>query len=63
MWWLNNDKGTTHAGATPKSFFARGAGGNTIWVCPELDLVVVSRWLDTRVTNDFMKLVQAAVKS
>ena len=63
MWWLNNDKGTTHAGATPKSFFARGAGGNTIWICPELDLVVVTRWLDTRVTNDFMKLMQAAVKS
>jgi CubicO group peptidase (beta-lactamase class C family) len=63
MWWLNNDKGTTHAGATPKSFFARGAGGNTIWVCPELDMVVVTRWLDTRVTNDFMKMVQGAVKS
>ncbi len=61
MWWLNNEKGTTAAGATPKSFFARGAGGNTIWVCPELDLVVVTRWLDTRVTNDFMKMVQAAV--
>ncbi len=63
MWWLNNDKGTTHTGATPKSFFARGAGGNTIWICPELDLVVVTRWLDTRVTNDFMKMVQATVKS
>jgi CubicO group peptidase (beta-lactamase class C family) len=63
MWWLNNEKGTTHAGATPKSFFARGAGGNTIWICPELDIVVVTRWLDTGATNDFMKLVQAAVKS
>ena len=62
MWWLNNDKGTTHAGATPKSFFARGAGGNTIWICPELDLVVVTRWLDTRVTNDFMRMIQAAIK-
>lgn len=62
MWWLNNDKGMTHTGATPKSFFARGAGGNTIWVCPELDLVVVTRWLDTRVTNEFMQLVRAAVK-
>jgi CubicO group peptidase (beta-lactamase class C family) len=61
MWWLNNDKGTTHTGATPKSFFARGAGGNTIWICPELDIVVVTRWLDTRVTNDFMKQVVAAV--
>ena len=63
MWWLNNDKGTTHAGATPRSFFARGAGGNTIWVCPELDMVVVTRWLDTRVTNDFMKMVKDAVRS
>lgn len=63
MWWLNNEKGMTAAGATPKSFFARGAGGNTIWVCPELDMVVVTRWLDTRVTNDFMKMMQAAVRS
>lgn len=61
MWWLNNDKGTTHKGATPKSFFARGAGGNTIWVCPELDMVVVTRWLDTRATDEFMEKVRAAI--
>jgi CubicO group peptidase (beta-lactamase class C family) len=63
MWWLNNEQGTTHKGATPKSFFARGAGGNTIWICPELDMVVVTRWLDTRATDEFMQMVQAAVKS
>jgi CubicO group peptidase (beta-lactamase class C family) len=61
MWWLNNEKAQTHEGATRRSYFARGAGGNTIWVAPELDLVVVARWLDTRATNEFMRLVRAAV--
>jgi CubicO group peptidase (beta-lactamase class C family) len=61
MWWLNSPGGQTHAGATPKSFFARGAGGNTIWIAPELDLVVVTRWLDNPATNEFMRLVKEAV--
>lgn len=61
MWWLNSPGGQTHAGATPKSFFARGAGGNTIWIAPELDLVVVTRWLDNAATNEFMRMVVRAV--
>ena len=29
-----------------------GAGGNTIWVEPTLDLVVVARWLDPEAANE-----------
>ena len=61
MWWLNTE-GRQFANATPKSFFALGAGGNTIWIAPELDLVVVTRWLDNAATNEFMKRVVEAVR-
>ena len=59
MWWLNTDR-QQYPAATPRSFFALGAGGNIIWVCPELDLVAVVRWLDTRAANEFMRRVVAA---
>ena len=59
MWWLNTD-GKQYPGATPKSFFALGAGGNVIWIAPELDLMVVTRWLDTRSIDEFMRQVVAA---
>jgi CubicO group peptidase (beta-lactamase class C family) len=60
MWWLNTGQEQFPA-ATPRSFFALGAGGNVIWIAPELDVVVVIRWLDGRQTNEFMRRVVAAV--
>ncbi|MGH7718914.1 MAG: serine hydrolase domain-containing protein [Gemmatimonadaceae bacterium] len=62
MWWLNT-AGAQYPAATPRSFFALGAGGNMIWIAPELDLVVVARWLDTRHTNEFIGKVREAVIS
>ncbi len=62
FWWLNTDQ-KQYAAATPKSFFALGAGGNIIWICPELDMVVVVRWLDGRPTNEFMGKIVSAVRS
>jgi len=60
MWWLNTDRRQFTA-ATPRSFFALGAGGNVIWIDPEDDLVVVTRWLDNSATNEFMRRVLAAI--
>ena len=60
MWWLNPG-GQQYAAASHASVFALGAGGNIIWIEPEDDLVVVTRWLDTRNANEFMRLVRAAV--
>ena len=60
MWWLNTDR-KQFAAASPSSYFALGAGGNTIWIDPERDLVVVTRWLDNRATNEFMRRVAAAM--
>lgn len=44
LWWLNTDGG--YWPSAPESAFAAiGHGGNTLWVDPEHDLVVVLRWL------------------
>lgn len=59
LWWLNTGR-AQYPSATPQSFFALGAGGNVIWVAPELELVVVVRWLEGRATDEFMRLVVAA---
>ena len=46
MWWLNTEgeRGKMFPSAPSTSFFAKGAGGNVIWIDPVLDLVVVVRW-------------------
>lgn len=46
MWWLNTGREQFPA-APESSFFALGAGStSTIWVDPEHDIVLVSRWID-----------------
>lgn len=60
LWWLNTDQ-KQYAAATPRSFFALGAGGNVIWMDPEHDLVVVTRWMSTDKVNEFMRRVLAAI--
>lgn len=60
LWWLNTDR-RQYAAATPRSFFALGAGGNVIWIAPEHDLVVVLRWTDTSKVNEIIRRVLAAV--
>jgi CubicO group peptidase (beta-lactamase class C family) len=60
MWWLN----TAHKvvpSAPASSFFALGSGGNVIWIDPDHDLVVVTRWLDFEALDAFAKKVMAAV--
>lgn len=61
MWWLNSPEAKQYPNATARSFFALGSGGNVIWIAPELDLVVVTRWMDTRRINEFMGRVVASV--
>ena len=43
--WLNRD-GEAFPGASRYAVFMRGAGGNTVWVDPAFEAVVVLRWLD-----------------
>jgi CubicO group peptidase (beta-lactamase class C family) len=60
MWWLNPDR-ARYRSASPSSVFALGAGGNVIWIDPEHDLVVVTRWLAEQRVDEFMGLVMKAV--
>jgi CubicO group peptidase (beta-lactamase class C family) len=60
LWWLNTEQ-KLFPSADAGSFFARGSGGNLIWVDPKLDVVVVVRWIDERYIDDFIGLVTAAV--
>jgi CubicO group peptidase (beta-lactamase class C family) len=43
LWWLNTRRKQSPSGPA-SSFAALGNGGNTIWIDPEHDLVLVWRW-------------------
>ncbi len=43
LWWLNS-RGKNFPGLPANVFGARGAGGNTVTISPDHDLVVVWRW-------------------
>jgi len=43
MWWLNTN-GRPYSEAPTTAFAAQGAGGNVVFVDPEDELVVVTRW-------------------
>ena len=61
MWWLN--KGPRQLqNASMNSFSAVGAGGNRIYIDPELDLVVVIRWLGREHFPHFLNLILSAIK-
>ena len=62
MWWLSGDGRGIFPGAPDSSFFALGSGGNMIWIAPELDLVVVTRWLDRPKLDGFITRVSASLK-
>jgi len=60
LWWLNTGQ-NRFPSAPAGPFQASGAGGNTIWVDPERDLVIVARWLDPGKLDAFLGLVYGAV--
>jgi CubicO group peptidase (beta-lactamase class C family) len=60
LWWLNTGRGL-YPSAPPTSYFARGAGGNLIWIDPEADIISVLRWTDPAAMDGFMKLVMASL--
>ena len=60
LWWLNQN-GENATSAPPSSYFAIGVGRNAIWVDPELDLVVVVRWIEKDAFDGFCQRVLAAL--
>jgi CubicO group peptidase (beta-lactamase class C family) len=61
LWWLSRNRRGIFPGAPESSFFALGSGGNMIWIAPEYDLVVVTRWLDIPKLDGFITRVSAAL--
>jgi CubicO group peptidase (beta-lactamase class C family) len=60
MWWLNEQQ--SMKGLSKNIYSARGFGGNYIVIDEEHDLVIVTRWLDSRKLGEFVKLVIDSVK-
>ena len=60
--WLNRD-GRAFPGASTGALFMQGAGGHLVWVDPELDAVVVTRWLDPAHTGDFIMQLASALRA
>jgi len=60
LWWLNT--GGAHYDRAPESsYFAIGAGQSTIWIEPEYDLVMVTRWNDEAKVNGLIGAVMDSV--
>ncbi|MFV1988827.1 MAG: glycoside hydrolase domain-containing protein, partial [Gemmatimonadota bacterium] len=60
MWWLNTER-EQFSNAPESSFFALGAGStSTIWVDPDHDIVLVSRWVDGPDVNELIGRILAA---
>lgn len=60
--WLNRD-GRSFPGASTDSVFMVGAGGHYVWVDPELDAVIVLRWLDSKHAPGVMSRISAALRA
>ncbi len=58
--WLNPG-GQAFPGASPRAAFMLGAGGHTVWVDPELDAVVVLRWLDPAAMPSVIRRIAGAL--
>jgi CubicO group peptidase (beta-lactamase class C family) len=59
--WLNGD-GRMFADASRESCFMFGAGGHTVWIEPQRQAVVVTRWLDGAHSAGFVKRVAEALE-
>jgi len=59
-WFLNTDRAQMPS-APESHYYHGGAGTNRIWVAPEEDMVVVSRWIDGAKYDGFVERVLAAV--
>ena len=58
--WLNGD-GKAFPGASKEAVFMVGAGGHYTWIDPELDAVIVLRWLDPAYASLAIPRIAAAL--
>ena len=58
--WLNRD-GRMFGDASYASWFMFGAGGHTVWIEPEREAVIVTRWMDGAHSAGFVTRVSQAL--
>jgi CubicO group peptidase (beta-lactamase class C family) len=58
LWWLNTDA-KLWPGMPASSFAAVGFGGNTVWIDPDDDIVVVWRWHKGNGADLFRKVIES----
>jgi len=58
--WLNRDR-RLFAAASCSSWFMLGAGGHMVWIEPDNEAVVVTRWLDPEHSAGFVRRVAQAL--
>jgi len=56
MWWLNTES-KMWPNVPADSYAARGGGSNIVWIYPEIELVVVVRWIDGSKVNELFSLI------
>lgn len=62
LWWLNPGA-ARYPGLTARAAAASGAGGNTILVDPDNDMVLIARWLDGKALNPLIDKTVAALSA
>lgn len=60
LWWLNTTKKQWPSGPS-SSFAAIGNGGNTIWIDPEHDIVLVWHWYQNQAMDGMVQRLMAAL--
>ncbi|MGY8914385.1 MAG: serine hydrolase domain-containing protein [Flavobacteriales bacterium] len=60
MWWLNTKGDRNWQQLSDKIYYAAGFGGNFIVIDKENDLVIVTRWLEPSMIEEFMGKVNEA---
>jgi CubicO group peptidase (beta-lactamase class C family) len=60
LWWLNR-QGKNYPGLPATAYGARGAGGNTITIVPDRELLVVLRWQQGN-EAEFVQKVIASIR-
>ena len=60
LWWLNTGRREWPA-ASQRAYAAVGAGSNIILIDPELDFILIARWIDQSAVNDLIAHVVAAI--
>jgi CubicO group peptidase (beta-lactamase class C family) len=61
-WFLNNDL-VALPDAPRTAFYHLGAGANIVYVDPENDLVIVTRWINRNAMNSIVKLVLESINN